>query len=331
MNVRRVLAPCVLLFIALVPASAAASSGPPIRPEETQVERLYRAVFDRSPDAPGFAYWFRLRSTTVSLESIAAEFITSPEFAEVAGAPTDADFIDRVYRNVLDRAPDQGGANYWQQQMVHGLTRSQLVVQFSESAEFVATTGTELDPLPPFRSTVSEVDPSMLGSTWRPGCPVSPADLSLLTVSVVGFDGRAYDGELIVHRSVADSVVQIFDQLYQHRYPIERMEPVSVFDGDDDASMAANNSSAFNCRPTTGGTRWARHAFGMAIGLNPAQNPYVSVTTVLPPAGADFIDRAVHHPAMIRQGDVVVDAFAAAGWRWGGDFSSITDWQHFER
>lgn len=321
-------------MIGVIVSAASASAGastPPIRPEEGQVERLYQAVFDRSPDPAGFAYWFGLRSTTTSLDAIAAEFITSPEFANVAGAPTATEFIERLYRNVLDREPDRGGQDYWQRRMAKGLTRVELVVLFSESAEFAATTGTALEVLPPFRSSVEPVDATMLGASWRPGCPVAPSDLMKLSVSTVGFDGRPAVGELVVHRSVADASVAVFARLYDNRYPIERMEPVSAFDGDDDASMASNNTSAFNCRPITGGTGWSRHAFGLAIDLNPVQNPYVRGSLVLPPTGSVFVDRAVHHPALIRSGDVVVEAFAEAGWRWGGDFITLNDWQHFER
>ncbi len=336
MNVRRSIAAGavsvgLLLSTIVSSSSAAETSLSPIRPEEGQVERLYQAVFDRSPDPAGLAYWFRLRSTSTALDTIAAEFITSPEFANVAGAPTSAEFIDRLYRNVLDRSPDAAGMAYWQQQMDEGLTRVELVVLFSESAEFAAATDTTLAPLPAFRSLVEPVDAAMLGASWRADCPVDPSDLAKVTVSFVDFDGASASGELIVHGSAAGTMVEVFARLYEHRYPIQRMEPVSVFDGDDDASMAANNTSAFNCRRVTGGTTWSRHASGLAIDLNPLQNPYVAGSHVLPPSGAGFVDREVHHPAMIRRGDVVVEAFTDAGWRWGGDFTTLADWQHFER
>ena len=321
-----------LLLSTASPSSSTTDGSPsPGRPEEGQIERLYQAVFDRSPDPAGLAYWFRLRSTSTSLEAIAAEFITSPEFADVAGAPTSVEFIDLLYRNVLERKPDAAGRTYWQQQMAEGLTRVELVVLFSESPEFATATGTALSPLPPFRSSVDLVDAAMLGASWRPGCPVDPSDLVQVRVSIVDFDGRPASGELVVHRTAADTMIGVFARLYERRYPIQRMEPVSAFDGDDDASMAANNTSAFNCRRVTGGTTWSRHGSGLAIDLNPLQNPFVDGSSVLPPTGSGFVDRAVHHPAMIRRGDVVVEAFTDAGWRWGGDFSTLADWQHFER
>jgi hypothetical protein len=117
--------------------------------------------------------------------------------------------------------------------------------------------------------------------------------------------------------------------VWHARFPIERMELVDNYGGSDDASMAANNTSAFNCRPVAGTNRWSEHAFGRAIDINPVQNPYVAGGRVSPPNGAPFVNRAVGAPGLIRSGDVVVQAFAAVGWGWGGNFSSSRDYQHF--
>jgi len=96
--------------------------------------------------------------------------------------------------------------------------------------------------------------------------------------------------------------------------------------------MRANNSSAFNCRAVTGGGRWSEHAYGRAIDLNPVQNPYVDRDgSVLDPASAPYTDRTRRDPGMIRTGEVVVEAFAAIGWEWGGNFRSIKDYQHFSQ
>jgi hypothetical protein len=107
------------------------------------------------------------------------------------------------------------------------------------------------------------------------------------------------------------------------------MERVDVFGGSDDASMEANNTSAFNCRRTTGGTAWSQHSYGRAIDINPVQNPYVSGGTVLPEAGRAFLDRGNSRPGMIAPGDVVVRGFAAEGWGWGGTWTDPLDYQHF--
>jgi hypothetical protein len=159
---------------------------------------------------------------------------------------------------------------------------------------------------------------------------VGPEDLRAVTVTHLGFDGAEHTGVLVVHERWAESVLGVFDQLRAIGYPIERIEPVDVHGGSDDASMAVNNTSAFNCRPVTGGTGWSRHAYGTAIDLNPRQNPYVTSSgTVLPPEGAAYVDRSPQ-PGVIRRGDGVVEAFAAIGWRWGGDWTDPVDYQHFD-
>jgi hypothetical protein len=134
---------------------------------------------------------------------------------------------------------------------------------------------------------------------------------------------------VIVASEVADDMVQIMRALFEAGFPIERMEPVDVYDGDDDLSMAANNTSAFNCRKVTGGSKWSEHSYGIAIDVNPLVNPYVRGATVLPPEGAQFADRAQDAPGMIHDEDVVVTTFADHGWIWGGTWSSPKDFQHF--
>jgi hypothetical protein len=211
-----------------------------------------------------------------------------------------------------------------------------------------ATTATSTAPPPPstapptapppppptvaFASSVHEIDAAMadrMTSSWREGCPVPLADLRRVLVSFWGFDGIPHIGELVVHADAASAIVTVFGRLFEARFPIERMEIVDVYDGSDDASMAANNTSAFNCRFVAGTSRWSEHAYGRAIDVNPLVNPYVSGSHVAPPGGAAYTDRSADAPGMIHDGDVVVQAFASVGWGWGGDFSSIKDYQHF--
>src|SRR5690606_23153553 len=142
--------------------------------------------------------------------------------------------------------------------------------------------------------------------SWRPGCPVGLDDLRLLALDHWGFGGRVDRGELGVHRDAAEALVGEFHRLFDARFPIERMEHFDVYGGDDDRSTMANNTSAFNCRRTTGGTRWSEHAYGTAVDINPVQNPYVSRGRVLDPAAAPYVDRTNHDPGTIHPGDVVV-------------------------
>lgn len=168
--------------------------------------------------------------------------------------------------------------------------------------------------------------------SWRAGCPVGLDDLRLLRLSFWGFDGRALTGEMVVHEDVAASVVTVFRKLFEAHFPIQRMRLVDDFGGDDQRSMAANNTSAFNCRRSSGDAgAWSEHAHGRAIDINPIQNPYVSGGTVEPAAGAAYLDRSSGARGLIRAGDVVVRAFRSIGWGWGGDWTRTKDYQHFSR
>jgi hypothetical protein len=180
---------------------------------------------------------------------------------------------------------------------------------------------------PPFGSTVRAVQPAELRHSYRAGCPVGPAGLRTVRLVHWGFDGRAHTGTLVVNRRVAADVVAIFRRLYAERFPIRRMAPVSAFRGSDDRSMAADNTSSFNCRFVGGTRRWSMHAYGLAIDLNPVENPYVSGSRVSPPAGRAFLDRRAR-PGVVVAGGPVVRAFASRGWQWGGTWST-PDYQHF--
>lgn len=180
---------------------------------------------------------------------------------------------------------------------------------------------------PVFR--VSGVTAARLGSSHRPGCPVRVADLRLVTVTHLRFDGSTAQGQLVVHRDAADAVVRVFRGLLAARFPVAQVRTVETYGSDDARSMAANNTSAYNCRRTTGGTGWSEHAYGRALDLNPVQNPYVRGKTVLPPAGRAYVDRSRPRPGVVLAGGPVVRAFAAVGWDWGGSFRSLKDYQHF--
>jgi hypothetical protein len=182
---------------------------------------------------------------------------------------------------------------------------------------------------PPFAASVSPVTRADLPHSWRPGCPVGPAQLRRMRLSIWGFDGRARTGTLIVHRSTVRAVRTVFRELYVARFPIRRMRSVDAYGASDDRSMAADNTSAFNCRFVSGTRRWSMHAYGKAIDVNPVENPYVSGSRVQPPAGRAYRDRSNVRPGMAVPGGILVRSFAAAGWRWGGRWAGTPDYQHF--
>ena len=182
----------------------------------------------------------------------------------------------------------------------------------------------------PFAATVRPVSAADVRFSYRAGCPVSPARLRVVRLSYWGFDGRPHQGRLVVSRRVTGDVVTVFRRLYAVRFPIRRMVPLSAYRGSDDASMAADNTSAFNCRPAVGSRTggWSMHAYGEAIDVNPVENPYVLGRRVLPPAGRRFLDRARRLRGMAVEGGVLVRAFASVGWKWGGRWGT-PDYQHF--
>ena len=151
----------------------------------------------------------------------------------------------------------------------------------------------------------------------------------MLSVLHVGFDGRAHRGRLVVAADHAPALARVFARLYDARWPIRRMRPVSDYGGDDERSMAADNTSSFNCRRVSGSTSWSEHAYGTAVDVDPVENPYVVGSSVQPPAGKAYLDRSRYQRGMIRGGELVVRAFAAQGWGWGGSWSSSKDYQHF--
>ena len=180
--------------------------------------------------------------------------------------------------------------------------------------------------VPAFTGTVEPVRWADLRFSYRAGCPVGPAALRTVAVSHWGFDGKPRVGRVVVAKVVAPGLVSVFRTLWQARFPIRRLQPVSAFRGSDDASMAANNTSGFNCRFVGGTSRWSLHAYGEAIDVNPVENPYVRGSTVSPPAGRAYLDRSRLRPGMAVRDGVLVRAFAAAGWKWGASFG---DYQHF--
>ena len=185
--------------------------------------------------------------------------------------------------------------------------------------------------LPPFHTSVAPVTAAQLGASWRPGCPVGPEQLRVVRVSFVGFDGRARSGALVVNRSVTNDVQVAFRRLYAARFPIRRMEPVSAFGGSDDRAMAADNTSAFNCRKAvaSGPTSWSMHAYGEAVDVNDVENPYFVGARLIPPAGKAYRNRANVRPGMAVEGGVLIRAFASVGWGWGGRWAGSPDYQHF--
>jgi hypothetical protein len=184
---------------------------------------------------------------------------------------------------------------------------------------------------PPFTYSVSRVTAAQLPRSWHPGCPVAPRELRRLRVSYWGFDRRPHAGALVVSTRAVRPLVRVLSRLYAFRFPIRRMRPIDAYGGNDERSLAADNTAAFNCRYAImpGPRRWSAHAFGLALDVNPVENPYLEGGRVHPRAGRAYLDRSRVRPGMAVLGGPLVRAFASVGWFWGGRWTGSPDYQHF--
>jgi hypothetical protein len=159
--------------------------------------------------------------------------------------------------------------------------------------------------------------------------------LRLLTLRYWGFDRQVHEGRMVVNGSVAAGVVSVFRRLFEARFPINRMHlAVKYRPNHDDPNDDRDYTAGFNCRPVVtargAGTTWSQHAYGLAIDINPIENPYVTADGYVRNNNArPFRDRSLQEPGMIHPGDAVVQAFASIGWHWGGYWSGDKDYMHF--
>jgi hypothetical protein len=179
----------------------------------------------------------------------------------------------------------------------------------------------------------------MRGTTWKPGCPVPLADLRLLRFNYWGFDGRVKRGPMVVHRDVAADVLWVFGRLFEARFPIKRVALTKEFvpeEFEPRISSRRSVTASFNCRPVVTplgpGEDFSQHSYGLAIDINPVQNPFVTADGFVRNRMArPYLDRDRRLPGMIHQNDVVVRSFDAIGWSWGGRWSGGKDYMHFSR
>ncbi len=171
----------------------------------------------------------------------------------------------------------------------------------------------------------------MHGRSWRPDprCPPLAA-LALVEASHVTMDGGIATGELVVAQVAVRAVVTLLARLHAIGFPIESMRLVDDHDADDDRSMAAGNSSAFNFRTIAGSEQLSQHALGLAVDLNPRQNPMVwpGGQRFVPAEAAAYLDRRHLRPGMIVRPGPVTAILDELGWEWGGDWQHVADLHH---
>ncbi|MCL2377343.1 MAG: M15 family metallopeptidase [Defluviitaleaceae bacterium] len=212
---------------------------------------------------------------------------------------------------------------------VHEIEEVEEVEEVEEIVEEVLTIVPEpiftAEPLPDY------VIALITGVSFRGDTPFGHEALTYLTMSHVDFEGESRVGHMIVAAELGDEVLDIFRELYEARFPIYQMRLIDHYGADDVASMEANNSHAFNFRFIAGTTVVSQHGFGRAIDINPIQNPYVRGDNVLPAAGMGYLDRDDVRPGMVVPGCPAYTAFVSRGWTWGGNWTSLRDYHHFER
>ena len=195
-----------------------------------------------------------------------------------------------------------------------GLCLAAIVAQAQSPGDFTAT------------AIPDSVFERMQGKSFPEGCTVARSELCYLQVLHVDADGVTHRGEMVCHQSIASALLDIFRQLYEGGYPIERMRLIDDYDADDERSMQDNNTSCFCFRTVTGGQRLSHHATGMAVDINPRYNPYVSASGAVKPSNA------LHSgPYRIERGDLCHRLFLSYGFTWGGSWHRTKDYQHFQR
>lgn len=164
---------------------------------------------------------------------------------------------------------------------------------------------------------------------------ISYEELSYVHVLHYDFEGQIQEGELICNQAVAQDLVEIFYELYESQYPIEKIRLIDEYSADDEASMADNNTSCFNYRTVPGSTKLSNHSYGFAIDINPLYNPYVRTRDgkelISPDNAVPYADRSADFPHKIDRNDLCYRIFIEHGFTWGGSWNSSKDYQHFEK
>lgn len=198
-----------------------------------------------------------------------------------------------------------------------------------EDSEDTFTQKTE-EPVFSYSQIPDHIKDKMIGKSMPSNEPIDFNNLSYLTLTYYGFDGKTHIGEMIVDARVGAEVVDIFKELYSAKYEIEKIRLIDEYDALDEVSMADNNSSAFCYRTIAGTNKISNHGMGLAIDINPLQNPHVIGNTTSPKEGYVYANRNNTSMGMIQKGDAAYTAFTKRGWTWGGYWTN-PDYQHFEK
>ena len=170
----------------------------------------------------------------------------------------------------------------------------------------------------------------MRDNSYKQEGPVKLSELVLVRVKYVNFENEERTGGIIIHKKLAGDIEAIFGELYEAKFPIDKIRLIDEYGNSDELSMEDNNTYAFSVRPKTGKKSFSKHAYGFAVDINPVQNPYIKNNVIEPKNSIDYLDRKSIRKGMIVKGDVCYNAFKKRGWTWGGEWKSLKDYQHFE-
>ena len=171
------------------------------------------------------------------------------------------------------------------------------------------------------------------GKSYKVNCPIPLSDLRYLQILHKDLNGKTLNGEMICNVKIAESVLDIFQRLFEASYPIEKVRLIDEYDADDELSMRDNNSSSFNFRFVSFTNRISLHGYGMAVDINPRYNPYIKIVDgekiISPENSVEFEDRSKNFPYKIDENDLCYKLFRAHGFEWGGSWNDSKDYQHF--
>lgn len=237
--------------------------------------------------------------------------------------------------------PDKTEVEQSQEIEIIGTKRIEEIVKFYQSADaFTIVSKADLNQLIQeqmfYQEELSDsIFERIYEISFKEDCQISRDELRYLRVLHRGFDGETHIGELICNEALADDLLDIFEELYNQDYPIERMVLIDNYAADDEQSMSDNNTSCFNFRKVSGTAHLSKHAVGRAIDINPLYNPYVRTrdgqTCIEPTNAAAYADRSKDFSYKIDKEDLCCQLFLAHGFEWGGDWYSSKDYQHFQK
>lgn len=178
---------------------------------------------------------------------------------------------------------------------------------------------------------ISDVPEDVLArSSWTAECPVKATELAYVVMPFWGFDNKPHTGEMLINATWAKKVSGVFKYIYEHRFPIEEMRVTTAEEVNGTHYGDQNVTISFECRRTTGGfATWSAHASGLALDINPFQNPWVRDGFIYPELATAYTDRTWLRPGMIETQRAIITQFKKIGWYWGGNWGTFDDWMHF--